>query len=212
MASYRKYPRTLHLPWTQTMAADDKMLASVEHLVGHRVIVSKKMDGENTTAHSDGHIHARSIDSRGGEDRAWVKRFLTENVCFNLPTGWRACGENLWARHSVAYDALPSYFLGFSAWDDGDVCQSWDDTVELFQTLGITPVEVIFDGIFDEAVIKGLVKTLDLSKDEGYVVRKAGAFHYDHFESCVAKFVRANHVQTEKHWRHQAIIPNGLKA
>jgi hypothetical protein len=48
---------------------------------------------------------------------------------------------------------------------------------------------------------------------EGYVVRDAGAISYSAFRHSVGKFVRANHVQTVKHWMHgQPIVRNGLAA
>lgn len=207
---YTKYPRTFHLPWSPGRTTDDKVLTSIAHFEGKRVIASIKMDGENCTAYSDGHVHARSIDSAGGTDRAWVKTFLNQNVCFNLPSGWRICGENLWARHSIAYDELESFFLGFSLWTEENICLSWDETIEFFKDLNVKPVKVIHDGIFDEEVLRNLHKTLDPSKDEGYVVRLADSFAYEDFGKSVAKFVRANHVQTDKHWRHSEIKPNKM--
>ena len=209
---YVKYERTFHLPFSPGMHDDDKALKDCSQFEGKRVIISKKADGENTTGYSDGHIHARSIDSRGGEDRAWVKKFLIENVCFNLPQDWRICGENLWAEHSIHYDALPSYFLGFSLWNERNECLSWDETLEYFQLLNVTPVPVMYDGIWDEKKIRDLEKQLDFKKDEGYVVRIADGFKYGDFRKSVAKFVRAGHVQTTKHWRAgRAFTPNELE-
>jgi hypothetical protein len=165
----------------------------------------------NCSAYSDGYVHARSIDSRGGVDRDWVKSFLTNEVCFNMPEGWRICGENLWARHSIGYEDLESFFMGFSIWDESNRCLSWDDTVEYFSALGVVPVRVIYDDEFDEEKIRALATTkLNLECDEGYVVRLAEGFHYDDFHKSVAKYVRANHVQTDKHWRHSKIVPNKL--
>lgn len=205
-----KYPRTPHLPWSLGFTDDDKVLSSLSHFEGRRVVVTKKMDGENTTFYSDGYCHARSLDSRGGIDRDWVKK-LAQTVAYELPEGWRVCGENMWARHSIAYDDLPSYFLGFSIWDATNRCLRWDDMVIWSKMLDIALVPVIYDGMWDEEVIKGLVEKLDLEKDEGYVVRVASEFKYEDFGTSVAKFVRQGHVQTEKHWRHQALVPNGLK-
>lgn len=207
---YHKYPRTWHLPWSPGVSADDKVLRSCATFEGQRVIITLKMDGENTTAHSDGHIHARSIDSRGGEDRAWVKKFLTENVCFNLPQGWRVCGENLWAEHSISYTCLPSYFLGFSIWNEHNECLSWDQTMEWFQLLGIVPVEVLYDGQWDEKLVREMARTFNTTSNEGFVVRLADSFKYEQFQTCVAKWVRANHVQTDKHWRAGVLKPNGV--
>ena len=63
----------------------------------------------------------------------------------------------------------------------------------------------------DVDALKKLEKTMDFSKQEGYVIRLKDSFHYDEFGTSVAKFVRANHVQTDQHWRHSAIVPNILK-
>jgi hypothetical protein len=87
---------------------------------------------------------------------------------------------------------------------------SWEDTVDYFSMLGIYPVPVLYSGVWDEMVIRNLSNSLDLDKTEGYVVRLADSFHYDDFGMSVAKFVRANHVRAEKHWRSQQFVPNCL--
>jgi hypothetical protein len=207
---YVKYERTFHLPFSPGINSDDKVLKDCSQFKGKRVIMSIKKDGENTTCYSDGHIHARSIDSKGGEDRAWVKKFLSENVCYHLPEGWRVCGENLFAKHSLRYDNLKSYFYGFSIWNELNECLSWDDTIEWFELLGVTPVEVLYDGIWDEVKIRAIGAKLNLGFEEGYVIRKADSFKYGEFRHSMAKFVRAEHVTTENHWRHARIEPNGL--
>jgi hypothetical protein len=43
------------------------------------------------------------------------------------------------------------------------------------------------------------------------VVRKGHSFHYDDFADNVAKFVRKDHVQTNKHWMNEKIIKNKLR-
>lgn len=203
-----KYPRTFHLPWSESLTSDDKSLTSVDHFCGKEVVVTEKMDGENTTLRFD-HLHARSLDSAGGEDRAWVKQFWS-SIRYDIPQGWRVCGENLWARHSVSYQNLPSYFMGFSVWDDGNNALSWDDTQEWFSLLGVTSVPVLYRGQWNEKVIRSLWDNQNRCQCEGYVVRLADSFHYDDFSRSVAKFVRSGHVQTDKHWRHSALVPNLL--
>ena len=42
-----KYPRTHHVPWSEGMHDDDRMIDSMDAFVGQRVIVSEKKDGEN---------------------------------------------------------------------------------------------------------------------------------------------------------------------
>jgi hypothetical protein len=44
-----KYPRTYHLPWSQDKTNDDKSLKDVSCFIDKEVVVSKKLDGENTT-------------------------------------------------------------------------------------------------------------------------------------------------------------------
>lgn len=210
---YVKYGRTFHLPYSPGLHDDDKALKDCSQFEGKHVVITLKMDGENTTCYSDGHIHARSIDSRGGEDRAWVKKFLTENVCYNLPAGWRVCGENLWAEHSIHYEDLKSYFLGFSIWNERNECLSWDETLEWFELLGITPVPVLWEGIWITKHMQSIHVDLgmDFTKDEGYVVRVASGFKYGEFKSSIAKYVRKGHVQTVRHWRSGGRFkPNGL--
>lgn len=53
---YVKYPRTYHVP-TSHLSKDDKKIQNYEHFRGKRVIVTEKLDGENTTMYND-YIHA----------------------------------------------------------------------------------------------------------------------------------------------------------
>jgi hypothetical protein len=203
-----KYPRTYHLPWSQGVNDDDRTKDSMDTLRGKRVIVTTKMDGENTTLYND-YLHARSIDSPHHASRDWMKNFWS-HMAHDIPDDFRVCGENLFAEHAIGYTDLPSYFLGFSVWN-GLTCLSWDDTTEWLSLLGVEPVPVIYDGIYNEKAIVGLYQDRDWERCEGYVVRNAEAFSYSRFRHNVAKFVRRNHVQTAKHhWRSQKVIPNGL--
>ena len=205
-----KYPRTLHLPWSESITDDDKVLPSVNVFYGKRVIVSEKMDGESFTGYSDGYTHARSLDGRSHPTRDWVKQFWAQ-VRAELPEGWRVCGENLYARHSIHYKSLSTYFMGFSIWNDQNICLSWDETLEWFSLLRIMPVPVLYNGIFDEMKIMKLWNPMRSKESEGYVVRLADSFKYDDFTKSVAKFVRKNHVGDSPHWMYgQAIEKNTL--
>lgn len=106
-----KYPRTYHLPWSCSISNDDRILHDLSCFQNRRVIVTEKMDGENTTMYRD-HIHARSVDSRNHPSRNWVKN-LWGRLSHDIPSGWRICGENLFATHSISYSNLQSYFLDF---------------------------------------------------------------------------------------------------
>ena len=83
MNAYFKYPRTFHFAWSEGLSDDDKMLPSSTIFSGKKVVVTEKLDGENTTLYSD-HIHARSIDSKHHPSRNWVK-VLHGNIKHEIP-------------------------------------------------------------------------------------------------------------------------------
>lgn len=210
--SWVKYPRTHHLPWSPGMNDDDRMMQSLDVFEGQRVIVTEKMDGENTTMYAD-HIHARSVDSSGDVTRAWVKNFWA-NFSYDFPTGWRLCGENLYAEHSIHYNELDSFFNAFSIWNEKNECLSWDETLEWLAILHVDlqHVPVMYDGIFDKDLIVALWNESMYDHCEGYVVRIADSFPMHHFKTHVGKFVRKDHVGTGNHWRFgKRIIVNSLK-
>lgn len=202
-----KYPRTPHLPFSRGRTSDDKVLTSTEHFDGKEVVVTEKMDGENTSMYADG-FHARSLDSRHHLSRDWLAKFHA-GICYDIPKGIRICGENVYARHSVVYKTLPSYFLGFSVWEQNRAL-SWDDTIEYFTLLGISPVRELYRGLFNAPRLGALAKSLNTETTEGFVVRLADSFEYIDFSSSVAKWVREKHVQTDRHWMKAAIVPNEL--
>lgn len=207
---YVKYPRSWHLPWSEGKTKDDKTLKDCDHFVGKRVIVTEKMDGENTTIYKD-YVHARSIDGRDHWSRSWVKN-LQGKIGYEIPDGWRICGENLYAKHSIKYDSLESYFMVFSIWDEKNICLSWDETKAYCDILGLQTVPVWYDGEWNEKYIKDCFYG-DAVRDsiEGYVVRMADAYHYLDFNKSLAKFVRRNHVNPENHhWMFTATEKNEL--
>jgi hypothetical protein len=88
------------------------------------------------------------------------------------------------------------------------VCLSVDDTLEWCQLLGLTFVPILYRGQFDLELIKNW--QIDLDTQEGYVVRKTNAFHYNDFQKNVAKYVRKGHVQTDAHWLSKPVVKNGI--
>lgn len=203
-----KYPRTMHLPWSPGWTKDDRVLKTTEHFVGQEVVVTEKMDGENTTLARD-YTHARSVSSSNHISRHWLKQFHS-TFAYGLPADLRVCGENLYAQHSIAYDNLLSYFLAFSVWER-DFCWHWDDTVEYVEKLGLSMVPVLWRGIWDEKKIVQLVDQLDLTRQEGIVVRRVDAFSMQEFSLYLAKWVRTDHVTTDEHWLNKPVIPNKLR-
>lgn len=199
--NYVKYKRTYHLPWSPGITDDDRVLKDMSNFEGKEVVVTVKMDGENTNIYND-YIHARSVDGRSHYTRNWAKSFAFGYFAHNIPDKWRVCAENLYAVHSIKYDDLESYLLAFSIWNEKNECLSWDESVEWFKLLGIPHVEVLYRGPYDEKIIKGLYDDSKRDSMEGYVIRNAESFHYKDFAKNMAKFVRAGHVQTANHWMY----------
>ena len=198
---YVKYPRTFHLPWSSGVTDDDRVMNDLSCFEGKHVVVTRKMDGENFNGYRD-YSHARSVDGRHHYTRDWAKNFWMQRS-FELPEGWRVCAENLYAVHSIRYNDLPGYLLGFSIWNEMNQCLSWDETKDWFELLDMPTVPVLYEGIWDEQKIKNLYdEKTDYDTHEGYVVRIAGSFDYKDFKTSVAKFVRKNHVATQKHWMY----------
>lgn len=209
-----KYPRTYHTPWSNGTTSDDRILINMDHFVDKEVVITEKLDGENTSLYNNG-FHARSLDSRHHESRDWVKSFHGQ-IKHQIPVGYRICGENVYAKHSIFYENLSTYFYVFNIWNENNECLSYDETMEWCELLEISHVPVIYKGIYDEELIKSLwiegeTKSFFGPVSEGYVIRINEKFHYSDFENNYAKVVRKNHVQTDEHWMSQQIIPNILK-
>ena len=211
---YVKYPRTWHLPWSHKVHRNDMQLGDASHFEGKQVVVTIKMDGENTTMYND-YLHARSVDSGNHPSRSWAKS-IHAKMGWNIPEGWRVCAENMYAKHTVQYDNLESYLLMFSIWNEKNECLSWDETLEWAELLGLSMVPVLYAGEWEEKKIKNICPT-DWNGDncEGYVVRLAESFTYGDFRRSVAKYVKPEFAEQlrvgSSHWRYKAIVPNGLK-
>lgn len=205
---YIKHPRTMHLPWSKSVSDDDKMIKTLTAFYNKRVVATIKMDGEQATIYND-YYHARSLENSYHQSRTWIKN-LQARIGYLIPDGWRICGENLWAKHSIHYTNLYDYFYVHSIWNEKNECLQIDEMLEWCELLELTTPDIVYDEMFDIDKLKALETKLDFNRQEGYVLRIADSFSYRDFRNCVAKFVRPNHVSTQAHWMQQAIIKNEL--
>lgn len=216
-----KYPRTMNLPWSGSDSSDDVWWSDTSRFDGKEVVVTEKLDGECTTIYPDGHIHARSIDSKHHPSRSRVKA-LAAQIGHQIPEGYRICGENVTAYHSIFYTELPSIFMVFNIFE-GDRCCSWNEVKEMCERLSLHTVPIIHEGVWDELVVKtiwtgaGAFPTFDSPSGtpceaEGYVVRVKESFPIAEFQQKCAKYVRPHHVQTDQNWMTQQMVPNLVKS
>jgi len=210
MESLYKYPRTYHLPRSKCFN-NDKVHPKMEIFNNKPVIVTEKLDGENTTMYKSA-IHARAIDSQNSHhiSRDRVKA-VWGNIKYAIRPGMRICGENMYATHSIKYDDLESYFYVFSIWL-GNYMLHWDDMIEEINRIAqitqikLSVVPVLYRGVYDGGKIHEF--WLDYCKklnreSEGYVIRIDNEILYpsnSNFFMELVKYVRENHIQTDEHW------------
>ena len=77
-------------------------------------------------------FHARSLDTPAHPSRDWLWG-IHRQIGHDIPEGWRVCGENLYAKHSIAYRNLTAHFLVFGIWNEKAEALSWKDTLEWAQ-------------------------------------------------------------------------------
>jgi len=209
---YFKYPRTYHFPDSPGLQNDDRIHEDPSFFEGKQVVATIKMDGENTSIYSDGHSHARSMDSVTHPSREWIRQ-LAGKISYQLPEGWRLCGENLYAKHSIYYTHITSYFYMFSIYDAANISLSWEDVVTWAGMLNLNMVPTFYKGVYDREKIHSAYEDwVSKSKDEveGYVVRIQEKFPCESTSRALIKYVRAKHVQTDKNWMYQEIVPNKI--
>lgn len=211
-----KYPRTFHLPWSPGMHDDDRMMPDVIVFEGRKVVVMEKLDGENTSLYCD-YSHARSVTSGGHPSRNWIRAFHSQFMA-DIPVAWRVNVENMYAKHSILYKDLDTYAYGFAIWNEKNKILTWDETLQWFQLLGITPCPVIYWDIYDRKKIEDAYEVYRKARVaaggeiEGYVIRVDEPFHFSQFRNFVGKYVRKGHVTTTTHWMYgKPVEPNQLK-
>jgi ATP-dependent RNA circularization protein (DNA/RNA ligase family) len=201
-----KYGRTYHLNWSPGATSDDKISDSIESLIENEIVITEKLDGENTGMTNDG-VYARS--HADFTTSAWtreVRQLHDVKVRGNLSEGVFLFGEGMEAIHSIEYKKLKSYFYIFGV-RDNNIWIPWESVEEYSYLLDIPTVPVLFKGVINSEVeLKDIVDKLvsepsELGGErEGIVVRNAGLFHNDDFKENVMKWVRYGHVKTDEHW------------
>lgn len=205
-----KYPRTPHLPWSQG-TRDDLKAISDEDFINRNVVVTEKMDGENTSIYKHT-VHARSLEPLRGEEYSQLKALQAE-LAPRIPEELKICGENLTYKHSIHYKRLRSFFLVHSIWHN-TTCMSWGVTTSWCHKLGLQTVPVVYRGVYNRELIEQAYKQHKEEQEklgeevEGYVVRIQDSFFHREFDQNVLKFVRPQHVQSSQHWKHTQKTPN----
>jgi hypothetical protein len=117
-------------------------------------------------------------------------------------------GEWCYARHAVAYDRLPDWFLAFDVYDR-EAGRFWSRArrEELTSRLGLASVPMLAAGRFDRAGLERLLGPSRVGRTsmEGIYLRCEDG----PWLAARAKLVRASWLpHDEEHWSRRPIVPN----
>lgn len=220
-----KYPTTpyLHISpqWRKSsdMKDEDAFLENADHLLNVPLVITTKMDGSNVQITKD-HIAARNGTSAEHKSFDFIKALHARQYGMLIPDGIEIFGEWLYAKHSIHYDgniSLPNYLQIFGVYDmNRRLWGSWDDVEKMANILGVPTVPVVKFVSYEKEwqfvnEISKIAQTIINQGHEGIVIRINYPFHFGQFSDHIAKYVRANHVQTDTHWREEQITKNILK-
>ncbi|MHB8764694.1 MAG: RNA ligase family protein [Deferrisomatales bacterium] len=226
MSEFFRFPHTPHLVWLgEGNPRDDKVLSApdAQALLAGDVVVEEKLDGANLglSLSTSGELLVQNRGQyleppyRGQFERlgAWLAA-RTGQLFGGLHEGVILFGEWCAARHSLAYDRLPDWFVAFDVYDRAE-WRFWSTTRRdaLAAAMDIEVVPPIFRGKVTAQRLVELVNTRSSAFRagplEGVVIRA----EVGEWLSARAKLVRAEFTQAiGDHWRRRSVTWNRLEA
>jgi len=224
MSAFFRFPHTPHLAWMGGgIPRDDKVLSAVEAdaLLAGQVVVEEKLDGANLgfSVSPDGVLRAQNrghyLDAPHAGQFARLGQWLAprEEALFDaLGEHLVAFGEWCAARHSLAYAALPDWWLLFDVYDrragrfwSTERRDRWAGGLGLITVPSLLPCRYSLQEL-RQLVINGRSAFRD-GPLEGVVIRCED----DSWLQSRAKLVRADFTQQiAEHWRHRSLQWNRL--
>ena len=213
MTQHWKYSKTLHLSFSEGLQNDDRKIQDDFCFDGKTVAITEKRDGEGSNFYNNG-FHVRSLSSVHHPSRCMMKA-IHASIKNQIPEGWKIYGENLYSIKAIEYIDLDSYFEVINIWDENKNCLSLEDTLKWCEKLNLIHVpilEIIKIKGNDFSKVKEWSNKIISQGKEGIVIRNIEQFHFDDFQTNIAKTVRKGHVQPdESHWMSRPVIANKLK-
>lgn len=219
-----KYPRTPHLTGSAIQPGDEDLAAvAIGTVRSLSLIVEEKMDGSNCgisfdetnslTLQSRGHVLTGGPRERQFDlFKKWASHHL-DTLRRILGRRYVMYGEWLYARHTIAYDRLPHFFLEFDVWDrEQALFLSTERRQALLAQSPVISVPVLAAGAI--ASFEGLLGPSHCSSSEtmeGLYIK-----HEDQDRVMARfKFVRPSFLQSVtdsgEHWMDRPIEPNHLR-
>ncbi len=220
--SFFKFPSTPHLTTLGGVEIrNDKVLSPAERhkFLQHTLIVEEKVDGANLgiSFDMDGTILLQNrgayLSLPGVGQWKKLKQWLDPRIdsFFDiLADRYILFGEWCYAKHSIYYDSLPDWFLGFDLYDKKEnKFLSISNRNSLFKQLSIVSVPFLGTGCFSLDDLKQFLFKSKVSDQisEGIYLR----IDHGNWLQQRAKLVRSSFVQAVyEHWSKTSIEPNQL--
>lgn len=217
-----KYPTTPYLPFSpqwrnpETSKEDEAFLDNVDCFLGAPLIITTKMDGSNVQM-TRRHVAARNGVVANHKSFDYLKYLHAQKYSHMIPEDLQVFGEWLYAKHSIHYTgnlSLRNYLQIFGIYNQKTrLWGSWIDVQKMAWILDVPTVPVLKTVRYEKEWqlvqdVMNIAQDVIKQGHEGIVIRINFPFHYGQFNDHVAKYVRENHVQTDKHWSAQSIIKN----
>lgn len=219
---FYKFPPTPYIEIDTSIKRNDKILSTDEitSILKGEIIVEEKIDGANIGISFDANGKIQ-VQNRGSYIYSpylgqWKKLsdFLIkkENILFDiLLDKYILFGEWCYAKHSVYYDHLPDWFIGFDIFDIK--CEKFfsvDKRNFFLKEMGVEPVPQLAKGSFE---INELSTFFDISKfgselSEGIYIRKDSGDYLEYRAKMVRKEFRQ---KIGEHWMRGILQSNRLK-
>ena len=220
---FQKFPHTQHLVWLGKGAPrSDKIMsaADVERFLSAEILVEEKIDGANLglSLGLDGRLRVQSRGNYLSPGRChsqwnplwpWLEQ-RREILTLRLGEDLILFGEWCYARHTVPYDKLPDWFLGFDVFDKNhDGFFSAERRNEWLHSCDLHSVPEIAHGIIRRDMLGVLLRksTVGSVLAEGIYLRRDNSGWLESRAKIVSSEFKQ---QIEAHWTRRAVIPNRL--
>lgn len=223
MTDFFRFPHTPHVAWLgPSQPRDDKLLGAdeVADMLACEVVVEEKVDGANLgfSVSEDGDLRCQNRGSylTAGSAHQQFKPLWSwlairrGDLIDALWPDLMLFGEWCYAVHSVPYDSLPDWFLGFDVYDREEG-RFWDAARrnQLLRQLGLHPVPHLAHGHFNVSALTALLGTSRVGSGpmEGLVARSERGG----WTVARGKLVRGEFTQAiDAHWSRGPLVQNRL--